>query len=299
MQTSYDFKHLDQHPEWTEAYWEHGYVILRGVFSPEEVATYQERFDAWYATGMQHHATWRHRNKVIWVDDDKNIGRIVRGMQWPSYEDAILNAVRTDPRMLQILKPLIGTNIKQIINQLHWKTPGARVVWGYHRDDRSRKPDSAFRDLAKSYVQTGLAIDRHWSDNGAMKILPDSHKLTHNDAFAGSNDHTDTNADGFKKAGIDTAKMIDVEMDIGDVALWGPYTVHGGGINTTTDNARRLYINGYVLAENCDRGEWTFKDGQPQTIDWDQQALIQFNELASRPEAFYHGSNDADAKPSD
>ena len=33
---------------------------------------------------------------------------------------------------------------------------------GAARDDRSRKPGEAFRDLGRSYVQTGLAIDRHW-----------------------------------------------------------------------------------------------------------------------------------------
>ena len=222
MQTNYDFRDLATSTDWVTAYWQHGYVIIKGVFSQDEISSYQQRFDAWYQEGLCHPSTFRHRNKVIWIDDDPDMGRIVRGMQWPSYEDALLNAVRTDPRLLSVLEPLIGDNIKQIINQMHWKTPGARVTWGYHRDERSRKPDHAFRDLARSYVQIGIAVDDHWAGNGAMKILPDSHTLANHDAFRGASGHRDTNEEGFKRAGIDTSKMIDVQMSAGDIALWGP-----------------------------------------------------------------------------
>ena len=36
---------------------------------------------------------------------------------------------------------------------------------------------AAYRDPATSYVQTGIAIDPHRPDNGAMTVLPGSHKL--------------------------------------------------------------------------------------------------------------------------
>ena len=60
------------------------------------------------------------------------------------------------------LEPFIGRDVKQIINQMHWKMPGSRQTWGLHQDCRSRKPDRAFRNLADAYVQTGLAVDRQW-----------------------------------------------------------------------------------------------------------------------------------------
>ena len=174
-ESGFDFRSLGESRGWIDSYWEKGYAIIKGVFDKLEIERFARRFDRWYAEGMRHPSTFRHLNKVIWIEHAEPVGRFVRGMQWPSYEDDVLDSVRTDPRMLAILEPLIGNDLKQIINQLHWKTPGSRITWGLHRDVRSRKPRQAFRELAKSYIQTGLAIDRHWAGSGAMKILPGSH----------------------------------------------------------------------------------------------------------------------------
>src|SRR5690606_11513130 len=101
------------------------------------------------------------------------LGRILRYAQWPSYFDPVLEAFRRDTRIRDVRAPLIGHDVKQIINQLHWKPPGAEMVeFGYHQDVRSRRPRSAYRDLARSYVQTGIAIDPHRHDNGAMTVYP-------------------------------------------------------------------------------------------------------------------------------
>ena len=50
-----------------------------------------------------------------------------------------------------MLAPLIGPDLKQIINQMHWKPPGGEMVeFGFHQDARFRKPRHAYRDLAAS-----------------------------------------------------------------------------------------------------------------------------------------------------
>jgi len=43
-----------------------------------------------------------------------------------------------------------------------------------------------------------------------------------------------------------------------------------------------MYINGYVTASSCDRGQPTFEHGKPLPLTI--PALIQYNELSSRPE---------------
>jgi hypothetical protein len=59
------------------------------------------------------------------------------------------------------------------MNQLHWKSPRAAMAgFGHHQDIRFRRPRSAYRDPAVSYVQTGIAIDPHRRENGAMLVYP-------------------------------------------------------------------------------------------------------------------------------
>jgi ectoine hydroxylase-related dioxygenase (phytanoyl-CoA dioxygenase family) len=299
LPSHYAFADLDRDPRWIQSYWEQGYVILTGVFSAAELAPIAARFDRWYAEGMRHPGTFRHQNKVIWLEQDESVGKVVRGMQWPSYEDEVLDAVRTDARMQRILQPLIGGDVKQIINQLHWKTPGSKITWGLHRDVRSRTPREAFRELATSYVQTGLAVERHWAGNGAMKILPGSNRQGRMDLADHGGKRTDTGEAGWQAAGVNLDAMVDVAMAPGDLALWGPFTLHGGGLNTTPDSFRRLYINGYVKAANCDRGEWVFRDGQPVPLDLANPALIQFDQVRERTEAHYVGVGAVGSKPSD
>jgi len=263
------------HDGWIDSYWRQGYVILRGVFGPADLAELDAAFRRTYEEGMRHPRTWRHQNRVIWVHQHEQVGRFVTGCQWQSWSDQVLDRFRTDPRLLAILEPLIGDHLNQITNQMHWRTPGTGYTLALHQDVRSRTPAHQFRDLFHSFLQTGIAIDRHWSGSGAMKILPYSH-LRGNYGIPELDKRLN---------GSDRDQLIDVEMDPGDVAVWNPYTIHGGGFNTTTDNFRRLYINGYVKAANCDRGQPVFDHGLPVPLAI--PALVQYEDLYLRPEPHY------------
>ncbi len=248
-------------------YWNQGYLIIKNVFNEHEVAAMAAACDEWKKFGKLLGRTWRDRNTVIWVDKDEQNETMVRGMQWPSYHDHVMDSIRRDERLLALVEPLIGNHLKQIINQVHWKKPGSQTSWALHRDVRSRRPFEAFRDLATSYVQTGIAIDPHRVENGAMQVVPGSHKDCSNNQF----DHEGVS---FVPEYDDDPRKIDLIMDPGDVAFWTPFTVHGGGFNTTAGMDRRLYINGFVIAENCDRGELVWDHGHTVPLEG-EQALIQ------------------------
>ena len=272
-------------PEYVRDYHERGYAIVRGVITPDEIAELRAAFDRAYAEGMRLGATWRHQNRLFWVNEHPTVGRFVSGCQWQAWADPVLDRFRTHPRLMALLKPLLGDNLKQIINQMHWKVPGTGYTWGLHQDVRSRKPAHCFRELATSYVQTGLAIDRHWAGNGAMQVIPYSHRRGDLAIDNGATHHDDTREAAVAKVGIDPREAVSVELEPGDVALWGPYMIHGGGINTTPDNLRRLYINGYVKAENCERGQPVLEHGRPVPLTI--PALIQYDGLYSNPHPHY------------
>ncbi len=260
--------------------------MVRGVFGPQEIRELAAAFDRVYGQGLAHGASFRHGNVLYRLARDPAVGPIVRYVQWPSYFDEVLNRFRCDRRMLGILEPLLGSDLKQIINQMHWKPPGASgVEFGYHQDIRSRRPRTAYRHPESAYVQTAIAVDPNRRDNGAMTVFPGSHRLGEL-AFETNGRIMDRSLsdDDIAAVGLDPADKVDLLLEPGDVAFWNLYTVHGSGPNVSADD-RRLYINGYVTAAHCDRGEWAFRDGRPCQLG--EPALVHYEELHSRPEPHY------------
>lgn len=270
---------------WREDFERDGYAVIRGLFSASEVAALAAAFDREKAAALAHGRSFRHGNLYYRLGPDPVLGTVVRLAQWPSYHDPVLAAVRTDGRLYEILAPLLGPDQKQIINQMHWKAPGgAAAEFAYHQDIRFRRPREAYRNPAL-YVQTGLAIDPHTRASGAMRVLPGSHRLGEVALpVAGRVGDAKAADAALAEAGLDPARLIDLELEPGDLALWGLYLIHGSGTNVTARD-RRFYLNGYVTASTCDRGEWAFRGGQPCPLGSPQK--VSFEEIFSRPEPHY------------
>jgi ectoine hydroxylase-related dioxygenase (phytanoyl-CoA dioxygenase family) len=268
-------------------YWRDGYAVVRGFFTPDEVVGIAAALDQIEAEGQAHGRCFRHGNLFYNVARDHDSGEpLVRMVQWPSYHQPVLNKVRLDTRFVDLLEPLIGRDLKQIINQVHWKVPGSLGDFAWHQDSRFRRPPEAYRNLATAYVQTGLAIDPHTPQSGCMRFIPRSH-LRGDLAMDSSKKAMGTAmADAaLGAAGLSAASAVDVLLEPGDLALWSPYLVHGSGKNSS-EHKRRLYINGYVRAGDCDRGEWAFRDGEPVPFG-PQPALVHYEALRERPGPHY------------
>src|SRR3954469_10599149 len=157
-------------------YWREGYAVVRGFFNRDEVEEIAGALDQLYVEGAAHGRCFRHGNLFYNVAREADGSEpLVRMVQWPSYHQPVLNSVRLDTRFVDLLEPLIGRDLKQIINQVHWKVPGSLGDFAWHKDSRFRRPPSAYRNLATSYVQTGLAIDPHTPESGCMRLIPLSH----------------------------------------------------------------------------------------------------------------------------
>jgi ectoine hydroxylase-related dioxygenase (phytanoyl-CoA dioxygenase family) len=261
-----------------------GYAIVRDFFSADEIAAIAAATDQLYDEGRAHGRSFRHGNLFYNVADADE--PVVRMVQWPSYHQKLLDRVRLDRRFSALLEPLIGRDLKQIINQVHWKAPGSIGEFAWHQDSRSRRPPSAYRNLADSYVQTGLAIDPHNPQSGGMRFIPRSHL------------RGDLGMDCSKKAlgtplhdkalddvGLASVDAIDLVLEPGDLALWSPYLVHGSGLNRS-HHKRRFFVNGYVRAADCDRGEWAFRGGKPVALG-PVPELVHYEELRERPGPHY------------
>lgn len=265
-----------------EAYRRDGYAIVRKVFAPHEIAEIGAAIDTVHAEGVAHGRKFRHGNLFYDMGSDGE----VRMVQWPSYHRPVLNAVRLAPRMAALLAPLIGGDLKSIINQLHWKRPGGQSDFAWHQDSRFRRPAAAYRNLGTSYVQTGLAIDPHGPASGGMRVVRASqvHGALLLDMTSEVRGRAMDDA-ALVEAGLDACDIVDIELDPGDLALWNPYLVHASGANTA-DHLRRFYINGYIRAVDCDRGEPAFRDGLPVPLG-DRPVLVHYEALHEHGEPHY------------
>lgn len=260
-----------------ESYNRDGYAIVRGLFSPSEVEAMGLAVDAVHAEALAIGRSFRYGNLHYRLDGDE-----VRMVQWPSYHNVVLDRVRTDPRIAQLIAPLVGSDVKQIINQLHWKKPGGKGNFAFHQDSRFRKPAWAYRNLGTSYVQTGIAVDAHTVKSGAMRIMPKSHLLGSLDIqLEGPVMAQAPEEETLAAIGLDPADLVHLELEPGDFALWNSYLVHGSGKNDS-DHYRRFYINGYVRAADCDRGEWAFRDGREVPLG-PRPNLVHFEQLFEKP----------------
>src|SRR5207237_9290285 len=129
-------------------------------------------------------------------------------------------------------------------------------------------------------------IDPHTLGSGCMKLIPGSH--LRGDLGMDSSKlvlGTAMSDDVLEQVGLSADDALDLLLEPGDLALWSPYLVHGSGTNRS-DHKRRLYINGYVRADDCDRGEWAFRDGHPVPFG-PEPALVHYDNLYARTEPHY------------
>ena len=262
-----------------------GYAVVRGFFSRDEAEAIGAEIDRVREEGEAHGRSFRHGNLFYKIAQGES-GPVVQMVQWPSYHRPALDAVRRDPRFADLLEPLIGRDVKQIINQIHWKSPGPAGDFAWHQDSRFRLPAHCYRNLGTAYVQTGLAIDPHGAESGGMRLVPRSHRRGDLDLDTDSVVLGSAFEDGaLQRVGLSAADVVQLELDPGDLALWNPYLVHGSGANRS-GHRRRFYINGYVRAEDCDRGEWAFRDGKPVPLG-PEPALVHYEALRERGEPHY------------
>lgn len=275
---------------------ERGFAVIRAVFGPADISALGAAFDAVKAAGAIHAATFRHGNFLHAVSVDPQVGPVVRFVQWAAYRNSVLARVRSDARLLRLIEPLVGPNLKQVTNTMIWKPPGATVTeFAYHQDGRFRRPASAYRNVGSSAVQIAIAVDPHRPANGCMRMCAGSHRRGDlRLGITGSVYQTPCAEAALEAVGLDPEDLVDIVLEPGDVVLWHPHTVHGSHHNAS-DGERRSYLNAYMVAADCDRGVWAWRDGVP--CDLGEPVLLSYDALFERPEPHYVEASPRAFKP--
>jgi 2-aminoethylphosphonate dioxygenase len=203
-----------------------GYVVVRGLFSAPEMAMLS--IESERLLEMKH------------LQDVNNIR--CRWQQHVDTDECLFDAfdpvadlsslcdeLARDPRLVDIISAIYGEPAHLLKDKLIFKRPGAK---GYdlHQDFIS------WPSFPKSFITAAVAIDPSDKRNGCTEVFAGCHKLGCLSPRDG-----DYHALGVEQ--MDESRRVCLELEPGDVAIFGCFTPHCSGPNRTDCWRRVLYLS--------------------------------------------------------
>ncbi len=239
-------------PTQIEFYRTNGYLGVEGVYSDEEVTALRAATDEWVE-----------RSREVTDNDDvfdlepghTADGPKLRRLKMPHlHHPAFRDALHHDG-MLDIVAQLIGDGMRYDTTKLNLKLPeiGSPVEW---HQDWAFYPHSNDDLLA-----VGICIDAMTVENGALLVIPGSHKgpvLDHHldGSFCGA----------ITDPAFDDSAAVPVELPAGGISIHHARTIHGSMPNRSS-KPRRLMLLQMIAID-----AWPLK-GVSTLEEWDSWIL--------------------------
>lgn len=226
-----------------QRFWDDGFVVVRGLWTPQEVDVMRRAFDrlAEIADRVREPGLHDGSDFVLDAPDPAPAPVRIHRVVWCGGAVPPLDALGQHPRLLAIAAQLLGTRrVQQLINQAHFKRPGDQVSFPWHQDSVHRRYGTPLWNDVNgrgSFVEIATAVDAVHADNGPLRFIPGSHRQGH---------ITPAGARTVPEDLFDPAQAVTPELAPGDAAIFGPYVIHGSGPNTST-TARRMFLNGFCV----------------------------------------------------
>jgi ectoine hydroxylase-related dioxygenase (phytanoyl-CoA dioxygenase family) len=215
-----------------ETYHEKGYLVLRGVFSGEEVAA------------LQAECEWLLGSDFVQPHNPRTPFRFNSG-DAPERIDPVVDIsplfqkFTADARIVEPLRAIFDDEPLLFKDKLILKLPGTH---GY-----TMHQDQAWWQLcpADDILSVLITIDGADAANGTLELFPGYHRELRTPAGEKRNMNED------EVAQIDASRGEMIETRPGDVVIFHSQTPHQSGINNSTKPRRSLYLS-YSAARNGD-----------------------------------------------
>ncbi|MGM0558041.1 MAG: phytanoyl-CoA dioxygenase family protein, partial [Myxococcota bacterium] len=219
-----------------------GYLVVRGVFDAQEVEQMRGAFTRLEAAAQGLDGKVMKDGAQFVCDAMPDGSTRIHRVVWCGAAEPLLLRFGRDPRLLSLVSQLTRAEaFDQLINQAHFKFPGDDVTFEWHQDSKHRRYGTELWndvDGRGSFIETTTAIDPMTEHNGPLQFIPGSHKRGHIEL--------DPQTGQIPEDAFDASDAVTLTMEPGDVALFGPFTLHGSGPNNS-DIPRRLFLNGFAL----------------------------------------------------
>lgn len=219
-------------PAQSQAYAETGFLIVRGVFKPEEMADLD-----------------REANSLYWRKDLIDTANI--RCRWQDHIETkectfecfdpvldlspLIGRMARDRRILEILADLYGEEACLFKDKLIFKPPGTKG-YAMHQDY------IAWEKFPRSFVTLLLAIDPADDENGATEVFPGYHTQ-------GALMPEDGMYHEIPLEMIDLARGVKLDLQPGDIAVFSGFTPHRSAPNKTDRWRRQLYLSYNAMSD--------------------------------------------------
>jgi phytanoyl-CoA hydroxylase len=216
-----------------DGYQRDGYLVVRGLFSPEEVAHLREHFMALRAAGS-------YPGDFGGVDPTSNdpLKRYPRMIHMHRWDEISLRWM-IDARLRDVMTGLLGREPYAVQTMLYFKPPGARGQ-ALHQDQ------FYLRVQPGTCMAAWMALDPCDEENGCMQVVPRSDELP---VLCTQKADTSISFTDITVPVPDQMPPVSVLMDAGDVLFFNGSLIHGSYPNRSRDRFRRALIGHYIAGE--------------------------------------------------
>ncbi len=223
-------------PEQQSSYKENGYLVVSGLFDPEELEAWAERLLA-VVEGEVTPATDLLVMRDVMVakgaaKPERRIEEIAKLQDL--YNDPVLMGYIQHPRLLDWVERLIGSDFKAIHSMLINKPPNLDGRHPLHQDLLY----FPFRP-ADAIVCAWTALERMTRESGCLAVVPGSHRgelLPHEDPDWEHVNYLYLGARGV----VEHTERVHLEMEPGETVLFHPLLLHGSGCNRSQGFRRAI-----------------------------------------------------------
>ncbi len=222
-------------PDAPGAYARDGYSIIRQLFSPEKLTvlcTESERLLA--RTDLIDFRNLRCR----WQNECQT-----GECRFDAYDPIIdlspaFEQIARDPRLLAVLEALLGEPYCLFKDKLIYKPPGA-LGYGLHQDY------IAWPTFPRSFLSVVIPLEPATRENGCTIVYPGLHRQ-------GLLSPADGDYHELDPAAVAGTTEVPLELEVGDIAVFGGFLPHRSAENASATWRRQLYLSYNALSDGGD-----------------------------------------------
>jgi phytanoyl-CoA hydroxylase len=219
-----------------DAYRRDGFIVVPDVLSAEEVAELRRVTDEF----VEKARAVREHDDVYDLEPTHSAREPrVRRIKTPHSQHPAYAGVMRHPKLLAILRHLIGPAIRFDTSKLNMKAAGYGAAVEWHQDW------AFYPHTNDDLCAVGVMMDDCELENGPLLCIPGSHKGPVYDHHA---DGVFCGAMDPETVGVDFSKAVPCTGKAGSVSIHHARTIHGSALNTS-NRMRRLFLLQYRAAD--------------------------------------------------